>query len=150
MKKLRIYLDTSVFGGCFDDEFSAESVDLIEKVRSGDIRLVVSELLFRELENAPEDVRELAGGLPDENIEAVMLDKDSESLRDSYLEAKVVGPAHRNDAMHVALATVAKADMIVSWNFKHIVHYEKMRGFNAVNLREGYMPIEIHCPSEVV
>jgi predicted nucleic acid-binding protein len=150
MKKLRIYLDTSVFGGCFDDEFAEESTALIEMVKRSDIQLVVSELLFRELENAPEDVRELAGGLPDENIEAVMLDDESESLRDAYLNAKVVGPAHRNDAMHVALATVAKVDMIVSWNFKHIVHYEKMRGFNAVNLRKGYMPIEIHCPAEVV
>ena len=50
----------------------------------------------------------------------------------------------------MALATIAKADMIVSWNFRHIVHYDKIRGFNAVNLREGYLPIDIRSPLEVV
>ena len=71
-------------------------------------------------------------------------------LRDAYLEAEVVGGTHGNDAYHVALATVARADLIVSWNFKHIVHFDKIRGFNAVNLREGYLPMEIRSPREVV
>ena len=67
-----------------------------------------------------------------------------------YLAAGVVGPASLLDAHHVAIATVARADMIVSWNFKHIVHHEKMAGFNAVNLREGYPPLRIFSPLEVV
>ena len=75
---------------------------------------------------------------------------ESELLRDRYLAAGVVGPASVDDAHHVALATIAHADLIVSWNFKHIVHFEKIRGFNAVNLREGYQTIEIHSPKEVV
>jgi len=61
-----------------------------------------------------------------------------------------VGLACGNDALHVALAVVARADMIVSWNFKHIVHFDKMRGFNAVNLKEGYAQLMILSPLEVV
>jgi hypothetical protein len=61
-----------------------------------------------------------------------------------------VGAAHASDALHVALATVTHADMIVSWNFRHIVHFDKMREFNAVNVREGYGRLEILSPLEVV
>ena len=75
---------------------------------------------------------------------------ESEQLRDAYLAAGVVGPAAMNDAHHVALATVARADLIVSWNFRHIVHVEKIRRFNAVNLMEGYVTIDIRSPREVV
>ena len=59
-------------------------------------------------------------------------------------------PADEVDAQHIALATVCRADLVVSWNFKHIVHYEKIRGFNSVNLREGYGMVDIRSPREVV
>jgi hypothetical protein len=71
-------------------------------------------------------------------------------LHDAYLAAGVVGPGSDDDAQHVANATVARADMIVSWNFKHIVHFQKIRGYNAVNLREGYALLAIHTPTEVI
>ncbi len=64
--------------------------------------------------------------------------------------AKIVGKRYTTDAFHVALATVAGADVIVSWNCKHIVHLEKIRGFNAVNLLNGFANIEIRTPEEVV
>jgi hypothetical protein len=83
-------------------------------------------------------------------VEAIADSEEVRRLRDLYLADRVVGPAQANDAHHVALATVAKADMIVSWNFKHVVHFEKIRGFNAVNIREGYAPIAIYSPPEVV
>ena len=80
----------------------------------------------------------------------VAIGEESEWLRDAYLKARVVGPSHGKDAHHIALATVSRADLVASWNFKHIVHWDKIRGFNAVNLREGYPPIEIRSPREVV
>jgi len=112
--------------------------------------LLVSELLTEELLNAPPEVRELLASLPKGCVEAVAESFEAERLRNEYLEARVVGPASENDAHHVALATVAGADMIVSWNFRHTVHFEKIRGFNAVNLLEGYASMEIRCPTEVV
>ena len=150
MKKLRIYIDTSVVGGCHDDEFEEPSRQLLDMARSGDITLLVSELLVTELADAPYKVKSVLSGLPRGAVEAVGIAAEAIELRSAYMVAEVVGVKHGNDALHVALATVARADLIVSWNFKHIVHFDKIRGFNAVNLREGYLPIAIHSPLEVV
>jgi hypothetical protein len=118
--------------------------------REGALRLIVSPLLVEELTHAPVEVQKVLSDLPPVCVEAVDLDEEALELRDLYLAAEVVGKTHANDALHVALATVARADIIVSWNFKHIVHLARIRGFNAVNLREGYLPIEIRAPLEVV
>jgi len=150
MKKLRVYIDTSVVGGCYDREFENESRSLFAMASRGEILLIVSDILAEELEMAPEGVRSVLASVPEENIELAELSQEAAALRDAYMEAEVVGPEQAYDAYHVALATVARADLIVSWNFKHIVHFEKIRGFNAVNLREGYLPVDIRSPQEVV
>jgi len=105
---------------------------------------------LQELDEAPAEVQGVLPSLPFDSIEQVEFSPEADRLKDLYLAAGVVGAAHTNDALHVALAVVAHADMIVSWNFRHIVHFDKMRGFNAVNLREGYGRLEILSPLEVV
>jgi hypothetical protein len=150
MKKLRIYIDTSVMGGCFDKEFFEDSIALFDMARKGKIILLVSELLVAELDNAPDRVLQLFKTLSDDVVERIDISEDALNLRDKYIKDKVLGHASENDALHVAIASVHNADMIVSWNFKHIVHYDKIRGFNAVNIREGYGIIAIHSPKEVV
>ena len=150
MKIQRIYLDTSVFGGCFDEEFAKESLLLMEQIRVGKFRLVMSEAVLTELGTAPAQVQNVWADIPKRFIETVGFNPEVEALRQAYLEAKVVGPASANDAEHIAIATIARADMIVSWNFKHIVHYEKIAGYLSVNLRLGYGSIGIFSPKEVV
>ena len=150
MRALRIYADTSVIGGCLDVEFEGPSKALLDLARSGSIVLIISDLLFDELERAPDEVRSLLAAVPVEHLELFPESEESLHLRDAYLAAQVVGPGSRNDAHHVALATVARADLVVSWNFKHIVHIDKIRGFNAVNLVEGHSTIDIRSPREVV
>jgi len=150
MKRLRIYVDTSVIGGCLDEEFARESCALLDMATSGEATLLVSDILADELEAAPEDVQRLFGELPPHCLESVHPSAESARLRDAYLAAGVLGSSAEEDAHHVALATIAGADMMVSWNFRHIVHFDKMRGFNSVNLREGYRTLEIHSPKEVV
>jgi len=120
------------------------------KVQTGEITLLVSDVVLDELRRAPQPIRDVFEGLPPMNVETIVRGPEAEALRDAYLSAKVVGPASANDALHIALATVARADLLVSWNFRHIVHFEKIRGFNGVNLREGYPPLEIRSPQEVV
>ncbi len=149
MPRLRLYADTSVIGGCFDHEFVEASLALMVRVREGHIILVISELLIEELEQAPPVVQTVLTELPADQIEHVMISNESEALRDAYLAAHVVGPASSYDAHHVALASMARVDSIVSWNFKHLVHLEKIRGFNSVNLRLGYPLIDIRTPKEV-
>ena len=149
MPRFRLYADTSVMGGCFDLEFVEASQAFMTRVREGSLTLVISELLIEELSQAPTAVQELLTELPTDQIESIMITDESEILRDAYLAAKVVGPASSYDAHHVALASIAKVDYIVSWNFKHLVHVEKIRGFNSVNLRLGYPLIDIRTPKEV-
>ncbi len=71
-------------------------------------------------------------------------------LQQAYLDAKIVTPQMAVDALHVSLATVAECAMIVSWNFRHIVHFRKIRLYNAVNALNGYREIAIHSPYEVI
>jgi predicted nucleic acid-binding protein len=150
MKIPRIYLDTSVFGGCFDEEFAKESLRLIEEIMAGKFRLVVSKTVLAELVGAPACVRGEFEKIPKQRVETVGSNLEVEALKQAYLDAQVVGPASATDAEHIATATVAQADMIVSWNFKHIVHYEKIAGYLSVNMRLGYGAIGIFSPKEMV
>lgn len=150
MKRLRVYIDTSVIGGCLDQAYAETSRALLRRADLGQVVLVVSELLRQELIRAPKEVQAIVASLSNASIEDATISREAEVLRDAYLSADVVGSTSSADALHVALATVHHADVIVSWNFRHIVHLEKIRGFNAVNLREGYGPLEIRSPRELV
>jgi len=150
VKKLRIYIDNSVVGGCFDEEFAEESNALFEMAREGTILLVVSDLMLGELEPAPPWVRHLFDSMPPSALERMAEPDEAVRLHTAYIAAGIVGEASWKDALHVANATVAGADVVVSWNFKHIVNLKRIRGFNAVNIREGYGQIEIRSPKEVL
>jgi hypothetical protein len=149
-RPVRVYADTSVFGGCFDAEFAETSRRFFEEVRRGRIQLVISETTLLELTGAPADVRSVLTDLPPAFIERVPPSEEIETLRDAYVAHGVIGPAAKRDAEHIAAATVAEVDMIVSWNFRHIVHYEKISGYQGVNLLEGYGAIRIYSPMEVI
>lgn len=150
MKRQRIYIDTSVVGGCFDPQFAEWSEALFAKARQGALVLLVSDLLLDELRPAPLAVRQVVPSLSGDMTESIETTREAEELAAAYLAAEVVGRAAESDANHVALATVARADLILSWNFRHFVHLQKVRGFNAVNLRLGYPQIDIRSPREVV
>lgn len=150
MKKLRVYLDTSVFGGCFDDEFAEHSAYLIEAVRSHRIIALSSDVVIAEIELAPPQVQDVFKSLPRDSFELHWLSSEVMDLRNAYLEAGVLDRRHVNDAAHVAAATVARADAIVSWNFRHIVRLDKMRAYNKVNLLNGYGVLTIVTPKEVI
>lgn len=150
MKPLRIYLDTSVFGGYFDKEFSKESVKLFEEVRKGRLKIIVGGLVGLELRKAPLAVQDLLKSLPPECVEEVEFNREAEDLQMAYLEAGILTPNSATDAGHVATATVYRVDAIVSWNFKHIVQLEKMKLYNQINLKNGYGFLQIVSPREVL
>lgn len=150
MKRLRIYVDTSVFGGPFDEEFAEASRRFFEEVRQGRYTMVISDVTVRELQKSPQNVLQIFLSLPEGWMERIAITQEAIAIRDRYIEIGILTPARLDDAAHVALATVAEADLIVSWNFKHLVHFEKVRQYNAVNLSLGYKPIEIRSPKEVI
>jgi predicted nucleic acid-binding protein len=150
MKPARVYVDTSVIGGCLDEEFAGESGALFQQAREGSMIQLVSDLTLAELELAPQPVREILTTVPRRFVEGIEVSEESRRLQSEYLKGKVLEASQANDAHHVALATIARADLLVSWNFKHLVRWAKIRLFNSVNLREGYPVIEIRSPREVV
>ena len=148
--KARIYSDTSVLGGCEDDEFREPSRRLLEAFVGGQLILVLSELVLRELVTAPEEVRNVVGRVPESHIEVLSLSAEAEGLAAAYIEDGAIGARMRADALHIALATVARVDVLVSWNFKHIVNLRRIHAYNAVNLKKGYPLLEIRTPREVL
>lgn len=145
----RIYLDTSVLGGCYDAEFAPWSKGLLIDFRLGNYMPVVSDVVATELEQAPEPVREVYTDLIASGAEVLSVTPEALRLADVYQERKILTPKFYDDGLHIALASIAAVDLLVSWNFKHIVHYDKIRYFNAVNLELGYRSLAIYSPREV-
>jgi len=150
MVKDRIYIDTSVIGGCFDEEFSEYSTRLFGEFIRGEKIVVVSNITLKELKRAPQKVQSKLKGIPEENIEYVALTEEAEELAKTYLNSGVISSKYLLDAEHIAIATVENVDIVVSWNFKHIVNIKNIRGFNSVNIKEGYQLLEIRTPMEVI
>lgn len=149
MKKLRVYIDTSVVGGVFDSIFAKASIQFFKQAKTGRFQLVSSAIMTKEIEPGPQQVKGFFEQiLP--LIEIVPSTQAATELTNAYLNAKIVSKNYKNDAFHVALATVNQCPVIVSWNFKHIVHFDKMSLYNAVNTLQGYNQITIVSPLEVI
>lgn len=142
MKKLRVYIDTSVIGCCLDDEFSLESNQLMEAIKQEKFILLISDIIVSELINSPQAVKDILLSIPQRVIEVVKITPEVLQLRDAYINEGVVTSKSINDATHVA-------DAIISWNFKHIVRLDKMKGYNQINLLNGYGILTIISPLEV-
>lgn len=148
-KQIRVYVDTSVFGGVFDEEFDRASKTFFDEVRAGRFVLLTSELVAEEISEAPSQVQTFFDEMLIDG-EVVPVQAETLALQAAYLKEEIVSRKSADDAMHVALATVANARMIVSWNFKHIVNFQKIPLYNAVNQLKGYDSIEIYSPQEVI
>lgn len=146
----RFYIDTSVIGGVFDTEFEEHSTILMEKVKLGQIKAVISEVTESEILKARKEIRDFYTSLPKDSIEFVEITQDALQLADSYIVEKVVGKTSRNDCLHIGIATVNRVDILVSWNFKHIVNIYRIRGYNSTNIRFGYPLLEIRSPKDIV
>ena len=145
----RIYVDTSVVGGHFDSKFSEDTIPFFKRVIKGELTIIVSDLLEAELLRAPKFVKEFFASIPKKQIEKVKLTPEAAILADKYILAKVVGKTSRADCQHIAIATIFRADVLVSWNFKHIVNLDRIRGYNGINYQMGYQMIEIRTPKEI-
>ncbi|HEY4592774.1 MAG TPA: PIN domain protein [Thermoanaerobaculia bacterium] len=129
--RLRIYVDTSVVGGCEDDEFWEHSIRLMKYFATGKFVLVLSDLTVQELAAAPEEVRSHLGTVPEQHIEVLQLDAEAKELAEAYIAEGVIMERMRADA-------------------QHIVNLYRIHGYNSVNLRRGYPTLEIRAPREIL
>ena len=148
-KQFKIYADTSVFGGLFDEEFSAHSKLFFQTAHDKKFKLVTSAVVSKEIETAPQEVTHFFKKIL-RICEIADITDEALALQASYVKQDIVTPKYYDDALHVAIATVWGCDCIVSWNFKHIVNYHKIPLYNAVNALNGYDNIAIYSPQEVI
>ncbi len=147
--KLRVYVDTSVIGGCEDEEFREPSRRLIERCRDGEVTLVVSAVTAGELLRAPQPVRRVLPSIGPGHLERMEVTREVEILANGYIESGALGEGMRADALHIAAATVAEVDVLASWNFRHMVNLRRIRQYNEVNRLLGYPPVDIRTPKEL-
>jgi len=146
---VRIYVDTSVFGGCFDPEFEYWSNRLMEFFKTGKHKAVISEVSEFELNFAPPKVKQILKAIPHQHLEIAKLTDEAKQLSEYYLKEKIVTKQSIADTQHIAVATVEQVDLLVSWNFRHIVNFDKIRLYNSVNLKYGYRILEIRNPRDL-
>ena len=146
--QLRLYIDTSVIGGYFDEEFMEATHSFFKRIEAKEFLIYFSEVNETELILAPQNVKDVKLKIPKECLRYLEVDDEVELLAQTYISEKALGKASSNDAYHIALASVNRLDCLVSWNFKHIVNFDKIKQFNSINLKLGYSLIDIRTPLE--
>jgi len=149
MRIQKVYIDTSVLGGYFDKEFDVATRRFFDEVKRGEYNIVISNVTEGELLKAPERVKSLLNVLGID-YEVIKLTDDVVSLALEYIKENVVGQTSYDDCLHIAIATVSRLDLLVSWNFKHIVNIKRIRGYNGINIKNGYPSIEIRSPKDLI
>ena len=147
---MKVYADTSTIGDCFDIEFKEWSLALFSEYQQGSKRIMLSDLTIQELEFAREEIRNKIDELPKVLVISLGVNDEAIKLAETYIEEGALTIKSFNDALHIALATINNADVLASWNFKHIVNINRIRLYNSINLKLGYKMIEIRTPREIL
>ena len=147
---LRIYVDTSVVSAYFDDRYPERQKDTVAFWQlSDEHEFSISELTKSEVRNTQDETRKNRMLNHMSSLSLVPIDDSVEHLANLYLENSIFSPATLNDALHVAAATISRRDVLVSWNFRHLVNRRRRTRVNEVNILNGYSTIEIIAPPEV-
>jgi len=144
------YVDTSFWGGAEDDEFSGWTLPFFDHVRNGEFKIILSDVTIRELVSAPDKVRQLPDTIPDHQLILESINEDQLELAQRYIDEGVLTNKFETDAQHISIATILKADILVSWNFRHMVNFFKIQQYNSINLKFGYSTIDIRTPKEII
>lgn len=147
---MQVYIDTSVVGGCFDDEFKEWSNALFEEFVLGIKQVVISDLLYREVELARKEISDKLVEIPKSYVTLISTTDEAIKLAETYINEGALTNKSFNDALHIALTTLNSAEVLASWNFKHIVNLDRIRLYNSINLKLGYRVIEIRTPREIL
>ncbi len=148
--RLRVYIDTSVVGGYFDEEFEVSTKLFFDRIFKKEFEVYFSEISETEISLAPDFVKELKYKIPKDCYRYLELDDEAKELANTYIQEKVLGKSSLDDAYHIAIATINRLDVLISWNFKHIVNFDKIKQFNSINLKLGYPLIDIRSPKEFI
>ncbi len=154
-RNIKLYLDTSVINFAISEQGVAKekevTLQLFEQIKRGRFEAGISEVVLREISRAPEKkaraLMEVLRGVPLVNL---IVSEDAERLANKYVEETIIPQKYREDALHIAMAAVYEYDVVVSWNFEHMVKVKTRREVHGVNLMMGYKSIDIATPEEVI
>ena len=150
---MRFYIDTSVFGGVFDNKFKEDTTAFFDYIGESNAELIYSNITIRELEGAPKKVKQLIQELEDVGeikVKRININDEAEILARNYIEEGALSEQCEEDARHIALASVYGVNALVSWNFKHMVNFIRIQKYNYINLKLGYRSIDIRSPKEII
>lgn len=150
---MRFYIDTSVWGGYWDEKFKEDTRAFFNYMKENNIEIVYSDITEKELKGAPPRVRALEQELEAEGISMKLIKTSQEAkiLASSYIEEGALTKKCENDARHIALASVyGGVRALVSWNFNHMVNFRRIEQYNQINARLGYKNIDIRTPKEML
>jgi len=154
MRKLKIYLETTLFNHYFDEDRGlahCSTVALFNDIAAGKYKAFTSLYVIDELEKAPSEKRDkMIALIGHYGITVIALDNEAEQLADIYVEQGIIPVKYRTDGVHIAVAAVNDLDMIISMNFQHIVKRKTKIGTGSINTLNGYRAVEIFNPMEVV
>ena len=154
LKPFKIYLETTIFNFKFSEDSPDKKADvmkLFDEISEGKYLAYTSNYVLQELLRAEEPKRSDMIGLIDKyKMRLLEADEIAERLADEYVEAGIIPQKYKTDGIHIAMATINDLDIIVSYNFQHIVKLKTIIGTESINLREGYKRIGIYSPTEVI
>jgi predicted nucleic acid-binding protein len=151
---MKFYLDTSVFGGLFDKEFEEDTANFFKYVEEINAEVFYSNVTIRELEGAPNKVKDLIKQLEEDGkikITRINTNDEVETLAKNYIQEGALTQKCEEDARHIALASIyGGINALVSWNFKHMVNFIRIQQYNYINIKLNYKSIDIRTPKETI
>jgi len=155
MKKLKLYLDTSVWNFYYADDAPEKrdaTKQFFENLRAGIYEIYSSVVVIREIENADEATMTRLASLMNQYAPILLeLNEEIDAMADIYLDAGIVPLKKRDDALHIAVSTFHEMDALISWNYKHLANLNKKEKVRAVNILHGYLKeLEMITPLEVI
>ncbi|MBT9131555.1 hypothetical protein B9J77_02790 [candidate division NPL-UPA2 bacterium Unc8] len=154
MRKLKLYLDASVWNFFFADD-APEKRDVtrgfFNSIEEDAYEIYISEVVIREINDAPDPKRKTLLDLINKYTPVELeITEEANELTEVYINNGIVPKAKRNDAFHVAIATAFEMDAVITWNYQHLANLRKAELFNGVNLGRGYTKrLEMVTPMEV-
>ena len=148
MRTVRVYVDSSVIGGAFNTRIAEATKPFWDTFFHGEIIIIASDVLEDELRKAPQRAQDFYADLPPSQIEKIVSTDESDTFAERYIVDGVVSKESLDDCKHVAMATLAGADVIVSWNLKHMV--KQSEEYKKVNAKLGYPRINIQTPDKEI
>lgn len=144
--RLRVYADATVALGCFEKEFLTPSRQLFDAFTWGDFVLLLSDSVAMAVEDESPEAHAVLSRVPDAHSEFLTTSRSSEDLVAAYVRVGAVPDAARHHARHFAFATLAKADVLVSWDFENVVNLHRIRFCNYVNVARGHERLDVQAP----